>query len=71
MDSRIAEWRTKRSMTLKMGQILANDAINDKQSAILMARYQLLIRTADTKGIMHVASISAALETMEKPLISA
>ena len=67
MDSNIAEWRTKRSMTLKMGQILANDVINDKQSAVLMARYQLLIRTADTVGIMHVADIATALQTMDKP----
>ncbi len=65
MDSRIAEWRTKRSMTLKMGQILTDDVIKDKQSAVLMARYQLLIRTADKVGIMKVTDISAALDTMD------
>ena len=68
MDSRIAEWRTKRSMTLKMGQILANDVINDKQSAVLMARYQLLIRNADKVGIMKVTDVAAALATIDKPL---
>jgi hypothetical protein len=66
MDSRIAEWRTKRSMTLKMGQILTDDVINDKQSAVLMARYQLLIRNADTKGIYKVASIAADLAEIAK-----
>lgn len=65
MDSRIAEWRTKRSMTLKMGQILTDDVIKDKQSAVLMARYQLLIRTADKVGIMKVTDIGAALDAME------
>jgi hypothetical protein len=65
MDSRIAEWRTKRSMTLKMGQILTDDVIKDKQSAVLMARYQLLIRTADRVGIMKVTDIGAALDAME------
>ena len=65
MDSRIAEWRTKRSMTLKMGQILTDDVIKDKQSAVLMARYQLLIRTADKVGIMKVTDISAALDAMD------
>lgn len=64
MDSNIAEWRTKRAMQLKMGQILADDAINDKQSAILMARYQLLIRNADTVGIMKVTDIETALKAM-------
>lgn len=66
MDSNIAEWRTKRAMQLKMGQILANDAINDKQSAILMARYQLLIRTADTVAIMKVTDIATALQAIGK-----
>ncbi len=64
MDSNVAEWRTKRTMQLKMGQILADDAINDKQSAILMARYQLLVRNADTAGIMKVTSIAAAKQAM-------
>jgi len=67
MDSNICEWRTKRSMTLKMGQVLANDVINDKQSAVLMARYQLLIRNADLAGIVKVADIATALVTMSKP----
>ena len=71
MDSRVAEWRTKRSMTLKMGQILANDVINDKQSAVLMARYQLLVRTLDKVGIMYVSDIATALQTMEKPATQA
>lgn len=64
MDSNVAEWRTKRAMQLKMGQILANDAINDKQSAILMARYQLLIRTLDQVAVMKVTSIAAAKQAM-------
>ena len=66
MDSNVAEWRTKRSMTLKMGQILANDAINDKQSAILMARYQLLVRNADAVGVVKVTDIESALATIAK-----
>jgi hypothetical protein len=66
MDSNIAEWRTKRAMQLKMGQILANDAINDKQSAILMARYQLLIRNADLVGIVKVTDVATAIQTIDK-----
>lgn len=69
MDSNIAEWRTKRTMQLKMGQILANDAINDKQSAILMARYQLLIRNLDVTGIYNVTDVATALQAIEKPIV--
>jgi hypothetical protein len=69
MDSAVAEWRTKRAMQLKMGQILADDVINDKQSAVLMARYQLLVRAADQVGIMKVTDIATALQTIEKPAV--
>ena len=61
MDSQVAEWRTKRAMNLKLGQILANDVINDKQSAVLSARYQLLVRNLDQKAIMKVTDVAAAI----------
>jgi hypothetical protein len=61
LDDNVVEWRTKRAMQLKIGQILANDAINDKQSAILMARYQLLVRSADQKAVIKVTNISTAI----------
>lgn len=61
MDSQVAEWRTKRTMNLKLGQILANDVLNDKQSAVLSARYQLLVRNLDKKAIMKVTDVAAAI----------
>jgi hypothetical protein len=61
LDDNVVEWRTKRAMQLKIGQFLANDAINDKQSAILMARYQLLVRSADQKAVIKVTNIGAAI----------
>ena len=61
MDSQVAEWRTKRAMNLKLGQILANDVLNDKQSAVLSARYQLLVRNLDQKAIMKVTDVAAAI----------
>ena len=61
LDSNVVEWRTKRSMQLKVGQILADDVLNDKQSAVLMARYQLLVRAADTKAVIKVSDIGAAV----------
>lgn len=66
LDMNVVELRTKRAMQLKMGQILANDAINDKQSAILMARYQILVRTLDKVAILKCSSISAALAVLNK-----
>lgn len=69
MDANVAEWRTKRAMTLKMGQILTDDVIKDKQSAVLMARYQLLIRNADTVGVMKVTDIDTALAAMSKAAV--
>lgn len=65
MDSAVCEWRTKRSMKLQMGQILANDVLNDKQSAILSARYQLLVRTLDQNAIVKVSDISAAVDAID------
>ena len=64
MDSQVAEWRTKRAMNLKLGQILANDVINDKQSAVLSARYQLLVRNLDQKAIMKVTDVAAAITAL-------
>lgn len=61
MDSNVGEWRTKRTMQLKMGQFLPYDVTNDKQSAVLMARYQFLVRTADQKAVMKVTDIAAAV----------
>jgi hypothetical protein len=66
MDSRVAELRTKRSMTLKIGQILTDDVIKDKQSAIMMARYQLLVRNADKAGVVKVTDVAAALTAITK-----
>lgn len=64
MDSQVAEWRTKRSMTLQLGKILANDVLNDKRSAVLSARYQLLIRTLDKVAVMKVTDIAAAITAL-------
>lgn len=61
MDSMVAEWRTKRAMTLQLGQILANDVLNDKRSAVLSARYQLLIRNLDKVAVIKVTDIAAAI----------
>jgi hypothetical protein len=61
LDSNVAEWRTKRAMQLKVGQVLTDDVLNDKQSAVLMARYQLLVRNADANAVIKVSSISAAV----------
>ena len=61
MDSMVAEWRTKRSMTLKVGQILKDDIINDKRSAVLSARYQLLVRNLDKVAVIKVTDVAAAI----------
>lgn len=61
MDSQVAEWRTKRSMTLQLGKILANDVLNDKRSAVLSARYQLLVRNLDQKAVIKVTDVAAAI----------
>lgn len=66
MDINVAELRTKRAMQLKMGQILTDDVIKDKQSAVLMARYQLLIRNADKVAVMKVTDIATALQAIGK-----
>lgn len=64
MDSQVAEWRTKRSMTLQLGKILANDVLNDKRSAVLSARYQLLVRTLDKVAVMKVTDVAAAITAL-------
>jgi len=61
LDSNVVEWRTKRAMQLKIGQVLANDVLNDKQSAVLMARYQLLVRSADTVAVIKISDIASAV----------
>jgi len=48
-------------MQLKIGQILADDVLNDKQSAVLMARYQLLVRSADTVAVIKISDIASAV----------
>lgn len=64
LDSAVVEWRTKRTLKLQMGQLLANDAINDKQSAILSARYQLLVRNADKPAVVKVSNIESAIDAI-------
>ena len=60
-DSNVIELRTKRSLTMKMGQVMTGDVENDRQSAILFARAQVLIRDIDKVAVVKVASISAAV----------
>lgn len=64
-DSRVIEFRTKRSLTMKMGQVMTGDVENDRQSAILFARIQLLIRDLDKVAVVKVASIATALDDIE------
>lgn len=64
MDSQVAEWRNKRSLTLQLGQILANDILNDKRSAVLSARYQLLVRNLDKVAVMKVTDVAAAITAL-------
>lgn len=70
LDMNVVELRTKRAMQLKMGQILANDAINDKQSAILMARYQILVRNLDKVAVLKCSSIAATKAIIAKAQIA-
>lgn len=65
MDSNVAEIRTKRSMKLQMGQILANDVLNDKQSAVLSTRVQFLIRNLDTAAVVKVSDVSALVQAID------
>ncbi len=67
MDSQVGEIRTKRSLKLQMGQLLANDALNDKQSAIISTRVQFLIRNLDTQAVIKVTDVNAAVAAINIP----
>lgn len=60
IDINVAELRTKRALQLKMGQVLANDVLNDKQSAVLMGRWQLLVRNLDQKAVVKISDVATA-----------
>lgn len=65
-DLNVAELRTKRAMTLKVGQILADDVLNDKQSAVLMARYQILVRDLDKVAILKCSEVANTISAINK-----
>ena len=65
-DLNVAELRTKRAMTLKVGQILADDVLNDKQSAVLMARYQILVRDLDKVAILKCSEVANTIAIINK-----
>jgi hypothetical protein len=71
LDMNVVELRTKRAMQLKMGQILADDVINDKQSAVLMARYQILVRNLDKVAILKCSTVGATKDVLSMPLVVA
>lgn len=70
-DSNVIELRTKRAMTMKMGQVMTGDVENDRQSAILFARMQVLIRDIDKIAVVKVDDISVALGAIEAPEVAA
>lgn len=65
IDANVFELRTKRQATLRIGQFLANDAINDTTSAMLISRKQLLCRNLDKVAVLKCASIATALGVLE------
>jgi HK97 family phage major capsid protein len=67
MDSQVGEIRTKRALKLQMGQLLPNDTLNDKQSAIISTRVQFLIRNLDTQAVIKVADVRAAVAAINNP----
>jgi len=64
-DTSVIELRTKRTMQMKMGQILDGDVLNDRQSAILFARFQTLVRDIDKVATVKVDSISDEIANLE------
>jgi hypothetical protein len=63
-DSNVVELRTKRSFKFSAGKIFANDNLNDTRSAMLIGRFQLLVRNLDKVAVLKCSDIASAVNVI-------
>lgn len=66
MDSNVATLWVKRNPVLKFGQE-QDDFSTDHYTYVMFTRIQLVVEPRDTKGLIYVSDIKAALATLEIP----
>lgn len=66
-SSKLQNW-IKRAAEIKFSQMNGTDFVDDKYTAVLFVRSQVVVEGPDQKSLIYVADINAAISAINKPV---